>query len=418
MSGTAAIELVDGKPGRILDTEDDRSTLADSGIFPALVDADESETVNFVRGKISKHNADVRDINLMGKGAFSRVYRARIRRKKKAKLTNCIVRVYPNPEEFGGPKNLLLDARETIFKTTPGLLPSRYFLTKKVNGFVVWVEEFVEGYHLNEFLGSDETTLGATARLFLGLQRDINRLHKNQLLHLDIKCSNVRVRKNGQGQFVDIGAFNELGDGRNSIIVATQEFLAPEVINESVKPSEYSDYFAFGKMLTDCLVTAFDSTFHDGIKSHATRDLDKINQMLLNFNRMTAAHLRFQDLIDGLKNCQSPSLDKRRLGWSQTEQIFAKAQSSEIPLKRLFEGIGPRRFLTTSRPNIEHMTKKHAFNKAQLFPMLLLLVGILSAYMTAFDNNARNITFTVLLFVTAAICEFFFVLTQRSLKKD
>jgi serine/threonine protein kinase len=106
---------------------------------------------------------------------------------------------------------------------------------------VYLLREFVEGGAL------DPSTLDATGKalILLSIVRGIEYLHEQNIVHGDIKPTNVLVTSSGVGKLSDFGSarYFELGLTQTSLPV-TALYAAPELLNGEVG-SEKSDVYSF-----------------------------------------------------------------------------------------------------------------------------------------------------------------------------
>jgi len=139
------------------------------------------------------------------------------------------------------------------------------------------VMEYVEGTHLDDYC--DSRTLGVEARLriFLQICDALSHAHRNLIVHLDLKPSNVLVTAAGIVKLLDFGTSKLLQvDGNpTSTVMATPAYASPEqLLNEAV--STASDVYGLGAMLFELLVgqTPFGRTSATARIEAAAREVD------------------------------------------------------------------------------------------------------------------------------------------------
>ncbi len=118
------------------------------------------------------------------------------------------------------------------------------------------VMEYVEGVTLAEQLRHHGAMPMATALSVLSqIVSAVAYLHEHDIIHRDIKASNIRLTPDGGAKLLDFGiAKNEFTPQltQTGFVVGTVEYLAPEQIN-SGKADERSDIWALGILLFEML---------------------------------------------------------------------------------------------------------------------------------------------------------------------
>jgi eukaryotic-like serine/threonine-protein kinase len=117
------------------------------------------------------------------------------------------------------------------------------------------VMEYVEGMHLDRYC--DTRKLGVRERLgiFLQICDAVGNAHRNLIVHLDLKPSNVLISASGAVKLLDFGTSKLLqAEGApTSTIMATPAYASPEqLLNEPV--STASDIYGLGAVLFHLLV--------------------------------------------------------------------------------------------------------------------------------------------------------------------
>ena len=79
-------------------------------------------------------------------------------------------------------------------------------------------------------------------------------LHSNSILYRDLKAENLLVNANGYLKLSDFGFAVDINDpNKQSQLVGTHEFLAPELLQNKNAYSCSSDWWAFGCLLYEML---------------------------------------------------------------------------------------------------------------------------------------------------------------------
>jgi eukaryotic-like serine/threonine-protein kinase len=118
------------------------------------------------------------------------------------------------------------------------------------NGQPYLVMEYVEGMHLDEYCDAHELGIEARLRYFLQICDAVSNAHRNLIVHLDLKPSNVLVSTAGAVKLLDFGTSKliRIDGSPTSTIMATPAYASPEqLLNEPV--STASDVYGLGAIL-------------------------------------------------------------------------------------------------------------------------------------------------------------------------
>ncbi len=99
--------------------------------------------------------------------------------------------------------------------------------------------EFVPGSSLAELFANRTIDLRDTARIVAEIARAVHFLHERQVLHGDLKPSNILVTEDGRPVLLDFGLAQIRGaHGGGNDIVGTPGYVAPEVIRGGASDAE------------------------------------------------------------------------------------------------------------------------------------------------------------------------------------
>lgn len=116
------------------------------------------------------------------------------------------------------------------------------------------VMEFVEGSNLEAFLHSPRHKALSDKSmliLFLEILDTVAYMHRNGVLHLDIKPGNVMLKPDGNIKLIDLGIASRVGE-YSSTGYGTPSYMAPEQ-SERGHCGVYTDIFSLGIMLFELL---------------------------------------------------------------------------------------------------------------------------------------------------------------------
>jgi serine/threonine-protein kinase len=112
------------------------------------------------------------------------------------------------------------------------------------------VMDFVEGVHLDQYCDRESLNVEARVRLFLQVCEAIAHAHRNLVVHLDLKPSNILVNAEGSVKLLDFGTSKlvQPDDSVTTTILATPAYASPEQLrNEPVTTA--CDIYSLGVVL-------------------------------------------------------------------------------------------------------------------------------------------------------------------------
>lgn len=116
------------------------------------------------------------------------------------------------------------------------------------------VMEFIQGKSLEQYIYGEIGLIPEHKALpmFLEILDTVAYLHRNRILHLDIKSNNVMIQPNGRIKLIDLGIASRMSDASNSTGFGTPAYMPPEQ-SEKGQCGRYTDIFALGIMLFEML---------------------------------------------------------------------------------------------------------------------------------------------------------------------
>lgn len=117
--------------------------------------------------------------------------------------------------------------------------------------------EFVRGHDLEELLRDQSLTRSEALEVLAQVCDGLGFAHRQQIVHRDIKPTNVRVQRDGKrlvAKVMDFGVAKISNSDMTAtgMVMGTVSYMAPEYIRTG-KPDPRSDLFAVGVMLYECL---------------------------------------------------------------------------------------------------------------------------------------------------------------------
>ncbi|MEJ2508127.1 MAG: serine/threonine-protein kinase [Gammaproteobacteria bacterium] len=127
----------------------------------------------------------------------------------------------------------------------------------RANGTVYMVMEFQEGVNLLGYIKRHRGNLSETflRTVFLPLLDGLNLIHSRGLLHLDIKPSNIHLRRGANPLLLDFGAVHEMMHSRQfqPTQVITPGFSPIEQLDPGGYVGPWTDIYAMGATMRACI---------------------------------------------------------------------------------------------------------------------------------------------------------------------
>jgi len=160
----------------------------------------------------------------------------------------------------------------------------------EINSFYVILCEYIEGKSLKEFI-QNNTNLKDFEFVFNQILEGIKFLHTNNIIHSDIKPSNIIVNDNLDVKLIDFDS-SILLKKKNSIklnlIIGTPPFIAPEILNNKTYYYK-SDLWSLGSCIIYCI-------------NKKNRDFSNINIDILEKRVGKKISLLIKDMIKEINN--------------------------------------------------------------------------------------------------------------------
>ena len=116
------------------------------------------------------------------------------------------------------------------------------------------VMEYIEGISLEKYIYEEIGLIPEQKALpmFLDILDTVAYLHRNGILHLDIKSNNVMIQPNGKIKLIDLGIASRMSEASESTGFGTPAYMPPEQA-EKGECGKYTDIFSLGIMLFEML---------------------------------------------------------------------------------------------------------------------------------------------------------------------
>lgn len=123
-----------------------------------------------------------------------------------------------------------------------------------INGQLYIIMEYIDGVDLEHYIYGDIGLIPEDRALpiFLKVLDTVSYLHKNGVLHLDIKSNNVMLLPGDNIKLIDLGIASRISDAGNTTGYGTPAYMPPEQTEKGMC-GPYTDIFALGILLFEML---------------------------------------------------------------------------------------------------------------------------------------------------------------------
>jgi len=189
-----------------------------------------------------------------------------------------------------------LEVESSLKFEHPNIIKVLDFVHNKTTNIYHLITEFLDGETLDKVISSNQSSgitmpFSEVNRIGLSVARALEVLHNNspQIIHRDVKPSNIIVCKNGDVKLMDLGIAKvvEVNDTTKQItsvgaIIGTYHYLSPEQIQNGsgVNLAPSSDLYSLGITLYECLTNKppFDgNTEYELFQQHLNEKLPSNN---------------------------------------------------------------------------------------------------------------------------------------------
>lgn len=191
----------------------------------------------------------------LGKGSFGEVWKCR------DPLLNRFVAIKfakPLPGALPGGFGLVDEARKVSQLSHPGIV--HIYDVIESGQQVAIVSELIDGQTLKDRLAAGPISIREVISIIRDVAAGLQHAHQNDLVHRDVKPSNILLRKHGSAALTDFGLaasevqFEHMQDGSSGTLM----FMSPEQARGDIHLLDNrSDIFCLGIVLFHCLTGRF-----------------------------------------------------------------------------------------------------------------------------------------------------------------
>ena len=300
---------------------------------------DPVEAAKIEAAMIGKELGHFKLVDILGKGGMGQVFRAldtSLRRYVAVKVLRSGMRASSDSTEPGLAKAadreiemLLQEAVSQARVTHPNIVTIYYVGKHEEAPFLAM--ELIDGKSIAELVAEGSVPYAKLHSIASQITSALKFSHELDIIHGDIKPSNIMVQPNGIAKLSDFGMARRASDTVKRSVGGTPNYLAPELM-KSESPSIQTDMYALG-------VTLFEMTFERLPVSVSGQTVDQWydchQQSEVEFPVPWPEHLA-QGWRDVLKTLLAKDPADRFDSWLEAEQaIEAIAPAAPIPAKRV-----------------------------------------------------------------------------------
>lgn len=190
----------------------------------------------------------------LGCGGMGQVFKAE-RNDGKIDQTVAIKLLHPLFQQYQSGKLLLQEAQALANLSHPNIA-SIYDISETDNGNTFIVMEYIEGVTLDVYLQQNSLSVTQKLNLFNQISDAVLEAHNHQIIHADIKPSNVLITLSGQAKLIDFGVMQLTEDLNNTapkfvtayLGAMTVNYASPEQLS-GAKATISSDIYGLGSLL-------------------------------------------------------------------------------------------------------------------------------------------------------------------------
>lgn len=270
---------------------------------------------------------------LIGRGSFGAVYRAT---KEGTEYAIKVIRVDTLKPEAQKRLDAEIKAIRKVQHPNVVKLHEHGSYVDNAFEYVYIVMGLVPGKTLAHFVG--EASEEEAKRILKSVLSTLDSVHKNSVIHRDLKPDNIMIRSDGTPVILDLGlaklvdytSITQTGE-----VLGTYQYMSPEQISDSKNIDERSDYFSLGVIMYELVtgVSPYDATNLPELVNQVTSRVPK-NPTLIN-----------SDLSNSFENAILKMLEKDPHRRYQTAKDITSAIDGEQVIAERKLDISPRFYL-------------------------------------------------------------------------
>lgn len=248
-------------------------------------------------------------------------------------------------------------------------------------GIPWYVMEYIEGSDIKTYVSENKLNHSEIIELILRVCDALICAHQFDVVHRDVKPSNVIISNDGQVKLFDFGIAhinddNSLSVTKTGVIIGTPGYMSPEQAKgQTDQINQSTDVFAMGVMLCELLT---------GDKPFQGDDITEISYATIHHEPKVKTNTLAKDIIAVIFKCLHKNPAKRYLSVSELKQDLCAFQASEV--------VSAQRI--TWRYRFKKLIQRHPISSA-LVTVLVSSILISVAYgIHQFFHNQKQLLFT------------------------
>jgi serine/threonine protein kinase len=177
----------------------------------------------------------------------------------------------------------LEEANRYLYLSHPNIVKLKDFIDKGDSQYLVM--EYIEGNDLSDYVSkiSGPLPLYNIALLMNEVLGALNYVHAKDLVHLDIKPSNIMLTTDDRVKLIDFGIAHDKTAGNLKNIMGSPSYMSPEQLKEGASIDHRSDIYSLGitiyELLTGELPYNDCATKEQLFEAIRTRPIPKVNPL-------------------------------------------------------------------------------------------------------------------------------------------
>lgn len=145
------------------------------------------------------------------------------------------------------------EANRYLYLNHPNIVRLQDFIDAGDSQYLVM--EFIEGHNLYEYQNNvtGPMPIQMASLLMSEALKALGFAHKNGVLHLDVKPSNIMLSDSNEVKVLDFGISQDIDEGATDKLLGTPNYMSPEQIKPGSKIDHRSDIYSAGVSLYELI---------------------------------------------------------------------------------------------------------------------------------------------------------------------
>ena len=145
------------------------------------------------------------------------------------------------------------EANKYLYLTHPNIVKLHDFIDEGDSQYLVM--EFIDGFNLNEYQNkvTGPMPVSMAALLMVEALKALAFAHKNGVIHLDVKPSNIMLSESEEIKVLDFGISQDIKEGQSNKLLGTPSYMSPEQIIPGADIDHRTDIYSAGITLYELI---------------------------------------------------------------------------------------------------------------------------------------------------------------------